>query len=395
MARVGFILSCTMLCTPLLSLSQSSVQLTLLYQRSGAAGDGFGESLAAGGDIDSNGTADWLAGALTADTNGVSESGKVFVFSGGTGSLLYTKVRTDTQFFADHYGFSVAAPGDVNGDGWADFIVGTPSAHDVNLGNAIGLVQVFSGKTGGLVYTTFGDLPWIASLGYSVAGIGFSNTGTFEDFISGAPTSFNVTLGAATGAFRTWFGPGIPSLTIYTDQMNAAMGQSVSGLDDIDNDLFDDYLVGAPGYPVGIFGHTGRVFLFSGNTGGVLRIHDATLGDWQLGVKVFSIRDINADNVVDYLIAAPYGADTLTYTERGRVKVFSGATGSQFFVLEGTAPAQRFGWSAAGLDDIDGDSSGAFLPNHAQGPKIPRSDLSEASGWFWCSHPEKAPGGKK
>src|SRR5436305_963734 len=69
------------------------------------------------------------------------EWGRVFIFSGATGAMI-RKIVPTSEFFA--FGFSLAALGDVNGDGIPDLAVGAPEF----LNNRWGEVYAFSGATG-------------------------------------------------------------------------------------------------------------------------------------------------------------------------------------------------------------------------------------------------------
>jgi hypothetical protein len=88
-----------------------------------APGDNFATSMALVGDVNGDGYPDWAVGAPYADPAG-SASGAVYVFFGGPGlpgpapDLVLTGEAPD-----DHFGISVAG-GDLDGDGYAEIIVG-------------------------------------------------------------------------------------------------------------------------------------------------------------------------------------------------------------------------------------------------------------------------------
>src|SRR5207249_1731650 len=84
----------------------------------------FGASVASAGDVNGDGFADVIIGAHLYD-NGQSNEGRAFVYLGSASGLASTPAWTaeSNQANAD-FGASVAAAGDVNGDGFGDVIVG-------------------------------------------------------------------------------------------------------------------------------------------------------------------------------------------------------------------------------------------------------------------------------
>ena len=101
------------------------------------------------GDVNLDGTPDLIVGAFNDDNNG-SDSGSARVFSGATGGVLFT---FDGDSASDLFGHSVSGAGDVNGDGYADLIVGAYG--DDN--NGSGSARLFSGQTGTVIHTFDGD----------------------------------------------------------------------------------------------------------------------------------------------------------------------------------------------------------------------------------------------
>src|SRR6185503_10180876 len=98
-----------------------------------AAGDYSGGSVSAAGDVNGDGFADLLIGAESADTNGTDSGASYVVFgqAGGFTSPLELSTLTPTTGFkingeaaSDYSGRSVSAAGDVNGDGFADLLIG-------------------------------------------------------------------------------------------------------------------------------------------------------------------------------------------------------------------------------------------------------------------------------
>jgi hypothetical protein len=118
-----------------------------------SAGDRFGWSVSFAGDVNADGVIDFVVGAPLDDVGGRG-SGSVFVFSGRDGSRLH-KFTGDAA--GQQFGYSVAAAGDVNRDGHADIVVGAPFA-DVG-GRNTGYTRVISGKDGSVIRTEHGKKP--------------------------------------------------------------------------------------------------------------------------------------------------------------------------------------------------------------------------------------------
>ncbi|MEZ4731811.1 MAG: integrin alpha [Caldilineaceae bacterium] len=82
-------------------------------------GDGFGWVGAALGDLDGDGSPDF---ATTAPFyGGASANGKIYVYSGQSGTLLHEAVGVE----GNRLGYSISSTGDVNNDGTPDYIVGS------------------------------------------------------------------------------------------------------------------------------------------------------------------------------------------------------------------------------------------------------------------------------
>jgi len=142
-------------------LSGFSTTPTPLWTVSGgAAGDGFGASIANVRDLDGDTIDDFVVGAPSASPNGVNGAGYVRLYSTQTQSVLCTFNGTEAN---ERFGESVASAGDVNNDGLFDFVVGAPGrsggsggisifSYDRNAGNCFQLFdivgQVANGELG-------------------------------------------------------------------------------------------------------------------------------------------------------------------------------------------------------------------------------------------------------
>ncbi len=103
-----------------------------------SAGDCAGISVAAAGDVDADGHGDLLVGAW-GESSGASGAGAAYLVSGpvsGELSLEYATSRMSGEAQDDKAGAAVSSAGDLNGDGYADLLIGAPgqNAHDLDKG---------------------------------------------------------------------------------------------------------------------------------------------------------------------------------------------------------------------------------------------------------------------
>src|SRR5262245_44412717 len=138
------------------NIDLSSLDGTTGFKLSGAAGDNSGISVASAGDVNGDGFADVIVGAWVADPHGSASGASYVVFGKASGfaanidlpSLDGTSgFRLSGAAAADYTGFSAASAGDVNGDGFADLIVGASYADPH--GSKSGASYVVFGKASG------------------------------------------------------------------------------------------------------------------------------------------------------------------------------------------------------------------------------------------------------
>jgi len=310
-----------------------------------------GAAVALVGDLNRDGFSDVIVGEPLADATG-SNRGKAFVYNGNTGATIYTVTGVES---GAQLGFAVAGAGDVNRDGRPDFIVGEPYAD--NGGTDRGKAYLHSGATGAVLYTLAGT-ETDATFGSSVSGGGDFNRDGRSDFLVGAPLADGggTDAGAAvryTSGFTT-----LPALTptlTYTIpgvEDNAFLGSSVANLGDIDGDSYDDFLVAEPKSG----NDQGTVYVYSGATGAIKYTKTGSgENNSQYGYSAGGGGDVDGDGKNDFIVGEPFNA------AGGKIWVYSGSTGGVLFSLESSEPGSQLGASVAIVGDVNGDSKDDFI----------------------------------
>ena len=314
--------------------------LTTGYTFNGnSAGDLFGEAVAGAGDVNGDGFADLIVGAKDDDNRG-SNSGSAQVFSGADGSVLYT---INGSSMNDWFGGAVAGAGDVNGDGIADLIIGATG--DDNNGNTSGSARVVSGANGSTLYTFNGEA--IDALGESVASAGDVNGDGFDDVIVGA--GYNDAGGTDAGTARVHSGADGSLLYKFDgDDAGDYFGSWVAGAGDVNGDGIPDLIVGAK-FDDNNGSSSGSARVFSGSDGSVLYTFNGGGSNYSFGISVSGAGDVNNDGFADLIVGAS------GKSPGGSAQVFSGADGTVLYTFDGETFGDRLGYSVAGAGDVDGD----------------------------------------
>ncbi|MBD8052039.1 Ig-like domain-containing protein, partial [Limnohabitans radicicola] len=242
------------------------------------AGDWLGFAVAGGGDINGDGLADVLLAAPDADvvvgSDTLTDAGQVYVVYGSaTGMASLADVRSGTggrliNGFAEgqSLGHAVAVVGDVNGDGYADMVVGAPDHASARGGawlvwGGADDTALELGNPGDRAVYLFNGQDDVAQLGYAVAAAGDFNADGFADLVLAAPGT-DGPAGAQSGAAYVVFGKatarwgasldvtqlrlGDGSGLVYHGQAagDGAAGMALAGGGDVNGDGLSDLLVG-------------------------------------------------------------------------------------------------------------------------------------------------------
>jgi hypothetical protein len=211
---------------------------------------------------------------------------------------------------ADFFGTSVAWIGDVNGDGYDDVLVGAFRYPEIG---SVGQAYLYFGGPAMdavadlIIAPPAGGAGWF---GVSVASAGDFNGDGHADFIIGAQQA-----GYEGKAFVYYGGPSLdttPDVTLTGESTGSltAFGASVASAGDVNEDGFDDVVVGAPSYP-GSGNKPGRAYVFFGGAAPDAvpdRVFTGVGFFDQLGSLVGSAGDLNGDGHPDLFASAPNNA---------------------------------------------------------------------------------------
>lgn len=355
----------------------------------GAGGEDYYGTAVFAGDLDGDGRSDVVVGD---DQHGEGGSGigAVYVMEsplGGEVALDSAEAMLVGEREGQAAGRTIAATGDVDGDGLDDFVVGAP--RDDTAGEIAGAVYLITSPTSGDLDLSDAAARWLGEAaqdmaGSAVAGAGDVNGDGLADVVVGS--QYNGEGGAAY--LVSGPGTGITTLSDAGAKLVAegnadAAGDAVAGAGDVDGDGLADLLVGAPSREWNDVHTAGAAYLVRGPVSGVVDLGDADAilrGEGEgtrAGSAVAGAGDINGDGYDDVLIGA-YGlhVDSDHIRDAGAVYVVFGPiegslslpeTGT---IIEGVQDNEGLGGNLSSGGDLDGDGYADVLIPRGYGSQV-------------------------
>jgi hypothetical protein len=306
------------------------------------ADEWFGYSAAKGGDIDADGTPDYL----------VSGRGRVVAYSGKTHDPIREWVGPPGIFF----GADVDGAGDVNGDGYGDVLVGAPFSSFTYL--RAGRVYLLSGYDGTEIWTRDGQSEE-SYLGWGVGKVGLlDGDGAPEVAASGflagkASAGVTYVYSGATGSTHLTLEPRARGTTEFFGVF------FTQGAGDVNADGVPDIFVGDYGDKRGGGEGTGRVYVFSGADGSRLYVLNGEDKEDGFGPGR-GAGDVNGDGYDDLVIGA-WTSEASGVRKAGKGYVFSGQDGSVLRTMTGQVKNDYVGVDALAVGDVNDDGLTDYL----------------------------------
>jgi hypothetical protein len=350
-----------------------------LIKLSGAPGSLAAWSVAVVGDVDDDGHEDALIGAPGESTFG-TDAGAAYLLLGPItrgGDLNLEGIELLSDAAGAKGGYAVAAAGDVDDDGYDDFLVG---AHG-------------TGGNTGSAHLAFGPVDrdgWLSGLdveltgeasgdyaGWSLSSAGDVDGDGLADILVGAQAESSA--GAGTGAAYLVLGPcsasgdlgSLAHAKLTGESTWDYAGYAVAGPGDVDGDGLDDLLVSARWEDSG-GSSSGAVYLVLGGVSGTSSLSGASAkltgstANEMVGSDVAGAGDLDGDGFADLLLGGEGGAyggssSGVVYLVRGPVWGTLALADSADARFEGGTAGDKLGSGVAGNVDLDGDGAPEIL----------------------------------
>lgn len=264
------------------------------------------------------------------------------------------------------FGLSVGTAGDVNNDGYADVIIGSPNFNGGQTNE--GKVYVYHGSMSGLSTTpdwTAEGNQINAELGYVVGTAGDVNNDGYSDVIITARRYYDIPEEMYEGATFVYHGSptglsNTPDWSAEGNAYNVWFGISAGTAGDVNNDGYSDVIVGVAN-PLFASECVNKALVYHGSESGL-----SATADWTevfdqtgacFGYSVGTAGDVNNDGYSDVIIGAPYYDND--QADEGGAFVYHGSASGLSTTPNWTAESDQveayFGISVGSAGDVNGD----------------------------------------
>lgn len=348
--------------------SATGLSTTFNWKKCSAYASYFGGSVSVAGDVNGDGYSDVVIGASNGQ-NGQSWEGTAYVYHGGANGLSSAASWTGrSNQITSLYGGAVSTAGDVNGDGYADILVGA-SSYDNGTAD-LGRVFLYTGSASGVSTTSAWFVePSVAStsFGASVSDAGDVNGDGYSDVVIGAEVYGNggtafIYFGGSSGLSTS------SNWSVTSAKSTARLGKSVAGAGDVNGDGFSDLIIGSYLYSNGQSAEGSASIVLGAST-----VPSTTAG-WSSESNIANARfgevartagDVNADGFADTIVSS--AGTTSSGGDDGSVSIYLGSAQGLSTTLAWSSSNGYVGVSAG---DINGDGYSDVLlgrPNFSNG----------------------------
>ncbi len=316
--------------------------------------DNFGCSVSGAGDVNGDGYDDIIIGAYGAGSS--TYDGKAYIYFGGAAMdtdadvVLYGHNGDgDNEWENGSFAISVASAGDFNGDGYDDVLIGSSDYENDDISyDYTGGVHLFYG---GANMDATRDLLFVGEndgdkFGRSVASAGDVNNDGYPDIIIGAYSADKayIYLGGAN--------PDTTADLVLTDNDGSGyseFGFSVSGAGDVNGDNYDDIIIGN-------YNQTSAYIYYGGSTLDATADVNLVYTGGRFGISVSTAGDVNNDGYDDVIVGDDFNYDNNT---KGHAYIYFGSSSMDnvpdISFSEGVANYSSFGRFVAYAGDINND----------------------------------------
>lgn len=173
----------------------------------------------------------------------------------------------------------------------------------------------------------------------------------------------------------------------YGEQWSERHGHAIANVGDLDGDGRDNLVVGSPRWDIGITFSAGRIYVYPevGNNGPLYTL-DGTQTGAQFGHAICGVGDVDGDGAGDFVVGSPYW-NTATLTDAGKLELFSGATGALLRTVSGGQPNAALGSLLEATDDLNGDGVLEWIAQAASPPRHELRDGATGGRYYVAFHP--------